>query len=81
MTECSYDHFDPDGYRCAKCGSDDCERQQCWHCHGEGGFDLHDEDAVNFAPGEETETCEECHGQGEYWFCHACARAASKVKR
>lgn len=57
---------------CPKCGSDDVEWERCWQCHGEGEFDLHDEDGVNYAPGEEYEQCTECNGRGGYLICHAC---------
>lgn len=36
----------------------------CWHCHGAGQFDEADYDGVNYAPGEEIETCPECNGRG-----------------
>jgi DnaJ-class molecular chaperone len=58
---------------CPKCGSDDFEWEECWACFGEGEFDLHEEDPVNFAEAEEFETCYECDGEGGYFVCHACA--------
>ena len=64
---------------CPKCGSSDCERESCYACLGEGGFDLHDEDAVNYAEGEEIEKCDECGGHGSYWICHGCI-ALAKAK-
>lgn len=69
--------YEPDVPECRKCGSDDCEWEQCWQCHGECAFDLHDEDGVNYAPGEEYETCPECNGNGGYLVCHNCQRLAA----
>ena len=59
---------------CPKCGSDDVEWERCWQCHGDGEFDEHDDDPINFAPGESYETCSECRGHGGYLLCHACAK-------
>lgn len=42
--------------------------EECWHCHGEGGFDGEEEDPLWFEPGE-IDPCNECRGQGHYWFC------------
>ena len=44
-----------DGPRCPKCGSDDVEWETCTACWGEGEHDLHEEDGVNYAEGEEYE--------------------------
>jgi DnaJ-class molecular chaperone len=63
--------------RCPKCGDYDVEWERCWKCAGDGEFDLHEEDAINFAPGEEFEACDECRGKGGYLICHACIRAAA----
>lgn len=60
--------------RCAVCGSDDVEWDRCWACHGDGEFDLHDEDPVNFCEDEEYEQCDECEGLGAYLICHTCAK-------
>lgn len=64
-------------YTCPKCGSDDCGRQECWKCHGEGGFHDCGEDCCVCLDKEEiTVDCCECDGEGAYWFCHVCAKAA-----
>lgn len=67
-----------EGPTCPKCGSDDVEWESCWVCHGDGEFDLHDEDPVNFGEGEEYERCEECRGRGGYLICHTCAEHAKR---
>jgi hypothetical protein len=60
---------------CGKCGSYDVTWEQCWHCYGDGEFDLHEDDSINYAPGEEYEQCSECRGVGGYQICHACIKA------
>ncbi len=79
------DDTDPDDFQdpypdedpgCAKCGSGDTEWVQCEQCHGAGEHDLHEEDAVNYAEGEEYETCEECKGKGGWVECRECQRRA-----
>ena len=40
---------------CPRCGSYDTEWEPCFECLGEGEFDLHDDDPVNYAPDEEYE--------------------------
>lgn len=68
---------------CPTCGSDDVEWERCWHCGGEGEFDAHDEDPVNYAEGEEYERCSECGGSGGYLVCYACQKnaKAQEVRR
>jgi hypothetical protein len=65
---------------CPKCGSDDCEWESCYHCGGEGYFDLHDEDPVNFAENEEMEACDECDRRGGYLVCHSCIGKAKQAE-
>lgn len=45
---------------------------QCWNCFGEGEFDEHDDDPINFSPGEAYETCSECRGEGGWVVCGEC---------
>ena len=63
---------------CPKCGSYDTEWETCWHCGGQCEFDCHDEDAINFAPGEQYETCQECQGKGGFVVCHGCIAKARR---
>jgi len=55
---------------CLICGAH-LEWVSCWHCHGEGSFDLADEDPIYYPylPGEMLETCQECQGRGGYLEC------------
>lgn len=66
---------------CARCGSDDVGIESCWACDGDGEYDLHDEDPVNYAEGEEYETCGICEGQGGYLICYACIAAQKEKER
>ena len=59
------EHVDGDGMPC-DC---DMERVDCWCCGGEGEFDEHDSDPVNYSPGEEFEVCSECAGRGFFLLC------------
>jgi DnaJ-class molecular chaperone len=56
---------------CRTCGAE-MEWERCWQCFGDGEYDLHEEDPVNFAPDETFEPCEECNGRGGYLVCIAC---------
>lgn len=75
--------IDDHEYACPKCGSEECTRETCWQCSGEGGFDEHDYDPINYGPGEETTECEECNGEGSYWICRACidAKMSEEAKK
>lgn len=52
---------------CAVCG---CELEwvDCGYCYGDGLIDLHDEDPINFDPGDMSR-CPECHGRGGWLEC------------
>lgn len=44
---------------------DDDAAEDCWYCHGEGGFHDCGEDCCCCLDKEEiTEVCPECHGRG-----------------
>ena len=65
---------EPDEHEfCSMCGTQ-LEWVQCYECGGEGDFDANDEDPVNFAPGEEYETCQLCRGRGGWLDCPASER-------
>jgi DnaJ-class molecular chaperone len=66
---------------CPKCGTGDREWVTCWSCHGEGCFDMHEEDGVNYAEGEELETCSECGGHGGWLECYECQRRAIEASK
>jgi hypothetical protein len=55
-------------YQCARCGGS-VDSVDCWNCGGEGYFDEHDMDPINFGPGEEFESCHVCHGTGGWLEC------------
>jgi DnaJ-class molecular chaperone len=63
---------------CPTCGAD-MEWESCWVCHGDGEFDLYDEDPVNFAEGVAFEKCEECDGLGGYLVCPECTTTKRKA--
>ncbi len=73
-------NYDEDGPTCPKCGSDDVQWEKCWVCYGEGQFDMHEEDPINYAEDEEYERCEECGGCGGHMFCHTCAATFRRAK-
>lgn len=62
----SYEPEEPE--TCNVCGSD-LEWVDCWECGGEGEHDLHEEDPINFSPGEEYETCRLCRGNTGWLEC------------
>lgn len=64
--------YEFDDRECSKCGHSPTHSRVCSECHGNGGFDLYDEDPINFSPGEEFETCEVCCGSGIEWWCPEC---------
>jgi hypothetical protein len=65
------------------CGAEmfwaECHMLDCW----DGEYDLHDEDAINYAEGTWA-PCGECDGKGGYWVCddserHRSHKGASKA--
>lgn len=58
---------DETGPVCEVCGAD-LENEDCWHCHGEGSFDLYEDNPNEYAPGD-VEPCCECGGTGQLWCC------------
>lgn len=64
--------FDLDG-ACPRCGEQELRWRDCDQIGCEDGFiDEHDDDPVNFAPGEESYMCEECFGTGSQKWCSKC---------
>jgi hypothetical protein len=54
---------------CPTCGAE-MDSEQCWYCHGEGGFHDCGEDCCPCLDKDEiTEDCCECDGTGRKWFC------------
>ncbi len=66
------DDFEIDDVGCPKCGSETRSR----NCHAlyceDGYIDEYEEDAINFAPGEEFVRCNECYGTGIERWCPKC---------
>lgn len=61
-----YDEGDEEEY-CSVCGGY-LDWVDCWYCHGEGEFDLYEQDCFAYEPGE-VERCEVCNGEGGYLEC------------
>jgi len=58
---------------CPKCGQHPTHTRCCDNLLCEDGWvDEHEEDAVNFAPGEEYLICTECRGTGRLRWCPKC---------
>ena len=67
------DEYEPEGSwdappRCLDCG-EDMERELCDYCDGTGDVDCYEDDAINYAPGQEYEPCGQCDGDGGWWLC------------
>lgn len=60
---------------CESCGLE-LEWTECWKCLGDAEFDLYEEDPLAYAPGQ-TETCDECGGEGGWLACEPCAAKKS----
>lgn len=59
---------------CPVCGSD-FEWEDCWQCHGDGGFHDCGEDCCCCLDKEEiTVDCEVCKGEGGYRICISASR-------
>jgi len=65
---------------CRKCGCE-AEFEDCWSCGGEGCFDMHDDDPVNYAPEDTYYDCDECYGEGGWLVCPYCTKQARKADK
>ena len=62
-----------DGPPCPQCGNFETRSRRCESFQCEDGFcDEHEDDPINYAPGEAFSTCEECHGTGIERWCPKC---------
>lgn len=69
MTHDDYDiDFDTP---CPACGHHTTHFRHCAECDS-GFIDEHDDDPINFAPGEEFTVCQECCGHGIERWCPKC---------
>jgi DnaJ-class molecular chaperone len=75
-------HDDYAGPTCPDCGSTNTDTEECWQCHGEGGWHDCGEDVCCCLDKEEiTERCPECNGTGRTIICHACTERARRLMR
>ena len=58
---------------CPNCGAHAVRSKSCeeWDCD-DGWIDEHEDDPINFAPGEEYVMCDECCGTGNVTWCTKC---------
>lgn len=67
------DDYEVDDTPCPKCGNPNTHYRRCGNFGCEEGFiDEHDDDPINFAPGEEFMECDECSGHGVERWCPKC---------
>ncbi len=58
---------------CPKCGERECRSRYCDSINCDDGWcDEHEDDPINFAPGEEYVMCRECFGTGILRWCSKC---------
>lgn len=62
--------YGPEDY-CANCGAF-LDWVDCWNGCDDGWFDEYEDDAINFAPGEEYRQCSQCEGKGGWLVCGNC---------
>lgn len=67
------DDYEIDDLPCPKCGHNETRSRRCHEigCN-DGYFDEHDDDPINYAPGEELTPCDECHGTEIVRWCSKC---------
>lgn len=67
------DEYDWSDEACPKCSHELTHTKPCdnWPCD-DGYCDEHEEDPINFAPGEAYTVCRECRGTGHLRWCPAC---------
>lgn len=70
----SEQHFEYDRTPiCEKCFGE-MDWADCWMIDCEEGFyDAYEEDCINNDPGTYVR-CEQCEGEGGWWFCQSCER-------
>lgn len=58
---------------CPKCGEYEVRSRCCDVINCDDGYcDEHDDDPINFGPGEEFTMCRECYGTGHLRWCSKC---------
>lgn len=74
--------IDFDRSPCPVCGSDDVRTRSCDVIGCEDGqIDEYDDDPINFAPGEEYTTCQECYGFGYLCWCAKCGCDLNRIEK
>jgi len=69
----SYDDCRLEDEACPRCGEYQVHFRSCDQIGCEDGWcDEHDDDPINFAPGQEYAMCRECYGFGVLRWCRAC---------
>lgn len=66
--------------KCPKCGHSPVHSRDCINWCDDGYCDEHDDDPINFAPGERLVECDECKGTGIERWCPSCGENLSGVK-
>lgn len=67
------DEIDLDDRPCPKCGAYEVCSRGCDEIHCDDGWcDEYEDDAINYAPGEEYTMCRECFGTGVLIWCRKC---------
>lgn len=70
---CCYGDVHEEPELCPTCDGEK-EWVECWHCHGDGGFDsdaLMEQDPLWY-DGVAWEACRECEGRGGFYLCPNC---------
>ncbi len=69
----SEDDYIDDDVPCPSCGNPETRSRQCTMIGCRDGFiDEHDDDPINYGPGEEMTACPECHGHEIVRWCLKC---------
>ena len=74
------DHdYDIDELPCPVCDNPYTHYRFCCECE-DGFIDEHEDDPINFAPGESLVMCRECYGEGIERWCPKCGADYWKAK-
>lgn len=75
------DEYEIDDTPCPKCGHHTTRSRTCDEVGCDDGYiDEHDEDPINFAPGQAYEVCQECRGTGHVRWCPKCGCDLNQFK-
>ncbi len=66
---------------CPKCGEYKVMSRYCDAINCDDGYcDEHDDDPINFGPGEEFTICHECYGTGLLRWCSGCGLDINRLR-